>query len=168
MDKDIRELRELVAKIVSEIEESDLVVKKDAGQTWEQLSSELRSDVERLIDHITKDEYQKALDAISEVSATMKIWKHRIVMGGKAKKSGEDYDLSRFGIVENEAKEGVPTREELANALSILLGILDEERAYKSKDHKPVPDGWMQTYANMNHARELLKKMGMTAAIVKL
>jgi hypothetical protein len=93
-------LREMVAKIVSEIEESDLVVRKDAGQTWEQLSSDLREDVENLIVHITNDEYQQALEDISQVSATMKMWKHRIIMGGKVKKSGEDYNLGRFNLGE--------------------------------------------------------------------
>jgi hypothetical protein len=99
-------LRELVAKIVSEIEESDLVVRKDAGQTWEQLSSDLRSDVDKLISSITNDDYQQALEDISQVSATMKIWKHRIVMGGgKGKKGDEEYNLRRFNLGENKPKK---------------------------------------------------------------
>lgn len=98
---DNKTLKELVAKIVSEIEESDLVVRKDAGQTWEQLSSELRNNVDRLIEHITNDEYSKALDDISVVLATMKVWKHRIVMGGKVKQGGEEYNLARFSLGED-------------------------------------------------------------------
>lgn len=98
MHIDKKGLRELVAKMVSEMEESDLIVRKDAGQTWEQLSSELRSDVESLIDNITQDKYMEALEDISQVSAIMKMWRHRIVMGSKSKKSGEEYNLGRFDL----------------------------------------------------------------------
>lgn len=97
-------LRELVKEVMSEMDESDLVV-KDNGTTWEEMSEALRSEVDKLINNITEDKYHQALDDISGIAATMKIWKHRIVMGGaKAKKGGEEYDLKRFNLAEKTKK----------------------------------------------------------------
>lgn len=154
-------IRELVREIMSEMDESDLLVKND-NRTWAEMSNELKIDVDKLIQDISTDKYVHALDDISSIAATMKIWKHRIIMGGAGKKKGsEEYDMKRFNLAEEQVESSAPTREELANALSLLLKILDEERAYKSKDYKYVPDSAMQTYANMQHARKLLSKMNM-------
>ena len=98
VDKNI--FRELVKEVMSEMDESDLVV-KDNGTTWEEMSDNLRTEVEQLINNITNDKYPQALDDISGIAATMKIWKNRIVMGGARKNKGsEEYDLKRFNLAE--------------------------------------------------------------------
>lgn len=99
MKVDNNTLREMVKEVLSELDESDLVVRSDDGRTWQEVSAELKTDVDNMISHITADRYQEALEDISGISATMKIWRRRIMMGGaKAKKPGEAYDLSRFDL----------------------------------------------------------------------
>ena len=103
-------LRELVKEVMSEMDESDLLVKKD-GKSWEEMSDELRFDVDKLINAISKDKYSEALDEISSIAATMKIWKHRIIMGGaQKKKPAEVYDMKRFDLAGNVGENSEPKK----------------------------------------------------------
>jgi len=98
MKVDKNKLREMVKEVMSDLDESDLITRRDDGRTWEKMSNDLKLEVDKMIANISKDKYTDALDNISEISATMKMWKHRIVMGGKKKTGGEEYNLSRFGL----------------------------------------------------------------------
>ena len=102
MKVDENKLREMVKQVMSDRDESDLITRKDDGRTWEEMSNELKLEVDKMIDNISKDKYTTALDNISEISATMKMWKHRIVTGGKVRiGGGEKHDLGRFNLENN-------------------------------------------------------------------
>ena len=96
-------IKELVREVMSDMDESDLIVRRGDGKKWEELSAELKIEVDELIDNISNDNYSKALENISGIGATMKIWKHRIVMGG-VKRGAEDYDMQRFNLSEKAKK----------------------------------------------------------------
>lgn len=77
------DLQSIVREVLSNVEESDLIVKR-TKKTWPEHKSELKGNIEKLFDYIEEDKYYEK-DGVNEISdliddtiEVLNTWKKRI------------------------------------------------------------------------------------------
>ena len=79
-------LKDIVREVLSNFQESDLIVKK-TKKSWSEHKSELKDNINKLIDYIEKDVYYKEggveeiTDVIDDTIEILKNWKRKVKSG---------------------------------------------------------------------------------------
>jgi hypothetical protein len=82
MTNEEKNIRLIIRKTLSEIDnvsESDILVK--AGVDWEEVKPKFLEKINDLVSKIDDDQYDDAEDLIGNVTAMLKMWRHKIKKG---------------------------------------------------------------------------------------
>ncbi len=136
MTNEEKNIRLIIRKTLSEIDnvsESDILVK--AGVDWEEVKPKFLEKINDLVSKIDDDQYDDAEDLIGNVTAMLKMWRHKIKKGKTdivdKVSNTETLDEEHLG----EYFGGGDSFEHKINTINIdaLLSGLDTLRHYKSE-----------------------------------
>jgi hypothetical protein len=70
-------LEEMVKEVLTKMEESDLIT-KNSNKDWSEYKSDLKKDINALLNQLEDDKYKDAENSIDKVIDKLKDWKERI------------------------------------------------------------------------------------------